>query len=209
MKYVDEFRRKEPAGAIAAMIRRAGGILRDAGRRVRIMEVCGSHTMAIARFGLRQFLPENVLLISGPGCPVCVTDPGYIDAAIALAARGAVISTFGDMLRVPGSTASLSDARAEGADVRVCYTPAHAIDLARDLPDRDVVFLAVGFETTAAPIVAMLDRAYRSGPRQPDAPCSAQAYSADPRRPGRRGRYRRGRVFVSRARFRHHRRAGV
>ncbi|MBF0181639.1 MAG: hydrogenase formation protein HypD [Magnetococcales bacterium] len=159
---------KDPALAGAARrltetIRRSGDRLARAGRTVRIMEVCGTHTMAIARSGVRQLLPEGVILTSGPGCPVCVTGPGYIDAALELAGRGVVIVTFGDLIRVPGSGWNLAEARARGADIRVCYSPMEALRLAQSLPEREVVFLAIGFETTAAPIAAMLDLTVRAG----------------------------------------------
>jgi len=114
------------------------------------MEVCGTHTQAIARWGLRELLPDHVRLVSGPGCPVCVTPGGYIDQAARLAMDGdAVVATFGDLLRVPGDTTSLEAARTAGGDVRVVYAPTEALALARKL-DREVVFLAIGFETTAA-----------------------------------------------------------
>ena len=117
--------------------------------RIAVMEVCGTHTVAAFRTGLRDLLPPTVRLISGPGCPVCVTAQGYIDAAIALAARpDIVIATFGDMLRVPGTQSSLERERANGADVRVVYSQTQALDLAKAMPDRQVVFLGVGFETT-------------------------------------------------------------
>jgi hydrogenase expression/formation protein HypD len=127
------------------------------------MEVCGTHTMAIARHGIRDVLPENVVLCSGPGCPVCVTDAGYVDAAIELAGRGVTIASFGDMLRVPGTERSLSEARAEGARVVVCYSPAEALALAREDGAVEVVFLAVGFETTVAPLAALLGTARAGG----------------------------------------------
>lgn len=117
------------------------------------MEVCGTHTTAIARSGLKQSLPENIELISGPGCPVCVTPTGEIDTAIELAGSGrAAIATFGDMLRVPGSHRTLESARTEGAEVTVIYSPHEALQMARNTTD-EVCFLAVGFETTA-PLMA-------------------------------------------------------
>jgi len=120
------------------------------GREVRLMEVCGTHTMAISRLGLRSVMPGNVKLRSGPGCPVCVTPQGYIDAACELAARPEVtICTYGDMVRVPGRTGSLEQQRARGARVKVVYSARDAVALAGRHPDRQVVFLAVGFETTA------------------------------------------------------------
>ncbi len=131
------------------------------GRPIRLMEVCGTHTMVAFRSGLRGLLPESVSLISGPGCPVCVTPAGYIDAAVELSRRPEVIvATFGDLLRVPGSTSSLEAERASGASVRVVYSPADALAMAREDTSRLVVFLAVGFETTA-PAVAVTLRAAR------------------------------------------------
>ena len=154
------FRDPDAARALGRRLAALGEAL--APRRVKLMEVCGSHTMAIARYALRDLLPPNVSLVSGPGCPVCVTDPGYVDAAIDLAARGVALATFGDMVRVPGSSATLLDARAAGATVRVCYSPAQALDWAAADPGRAWVILAVGFETTAAPLAALaLDIARR------------------------------------------------
>ena len=120
------------------------------GRPVRIMEVCGTHTVAIFRAGLRQILPAEVELVSGPGCPVCVTADDYIDAAIAYAGmEDVIITTFGDMLKVPGTHSSLAEAQAAGADVRIVYSPLDALGIAAENPAKQVVFLAVGFETTA------------------------------------------------------------
>lgn len=120
-----------------------------AGRPLRIMEVCGTHTHEIFRCGIRKILPPQIELISGPGCPVCVTPPGYIDSAIELALKhNALICTFGDLIRVPGSTMSLAAARSQGAQIRAVYTPLDAVEIARENPDTEVVFLAVGFETT-------------------------------------------------------------
>jgi len=136
MNYIDDFRDPDVAAQFVRMIADQGRTLADQGRRVHIMEVCGSHTMAIGRYGIRELLPENVELISGPGCPVCVTDPGYIDAAIALAGKGAILATFGDMIRVPGSESDLTQCRSSGGDVRVCYSPNAAIEIAQSHPDR-------------------------------------------------------------------------
>jgi hydrogenase expression/formation protein HypD len=123
-------------------------------RPVRLMEFCGGHTHAILRFGIPSLLPPTVQLRSGPGCPVCVTAAADLDRAIALAqVPDAILTTFGDMIRVPGSRASLAQAKAEGADVRVVYSPLDALRIARENPSRPVIFLGVGFETTA-PMVA-------------------------------------------------------
>ncbi len=119
------------------------------GPHIRIMEVCGTHTHDIFKLGIRSLLPANVELISGPGCPVCVTPVGYIDEAVMLALeKQAIICTFGDLIRVPGTKMSLADARRQGGDIRMVYSPMDALDLAKENPDREVVFLAVGFETT-------------------------------------------------------------
>lgn len=119
------------------------------GPKIRIMEVCGTHTHEIFRLGIRQILPPQVELISGPGCPVCVTPVGFIDEALYLALeKGAVICTFGDLLRVPGSTMNLADARSKGAKVQIVYSPLDAVSYAASHRDEQVVFLAVGFETT-------------------------------------------------------------
>jgi len=115
-----------------------------------LMEVCGGQTHAIVRFGIDKLLPKLVTLVHGPGCPVCVTPTEYIDKAVAIASqRNVVLCTFGDMLRVPGSNGSLQEAKSRGSDVRAVYSPLDAVHLAKAMPDRRVVFLAVGFETTA------------------------------------------------------------
>lgn len=125
-----------------------------------IMEVCGTHTVAIARSGLRSALPSNIKLISGPGCPVCVTANRDIDRMIAVTrVPGVGITTFGDMMRVPGSSTSLQQRKAEGAEVEVVYSPLDALSLARKNPDKQVVFVAVGFETTTPLVAATLKRA--------------------------------------------------
>jgi hydrogenase expression/formation protein HypD len=134
-------------------------------RNIQIMEICGTHTMTVARSGLRSLLPPSLRLVSGPGCPVCVTDQSYIDQAIrlALGACGAkpIVATYGDMVRVPGEAGCLAEARARGAEVEVVYSADQAVQLAADRPDRQVVFLAVGFETTAPGTVLAVQRARR------------------------------------------------
>jgi hydrogenase expression/formation protein HypD len=122
---------------------------------VRVVHVCGTHEQAIAEFGLRSVLPSGLTVAMGPGCPVCVTDSREVDEAVALAGAGRVVATYGDMLDVPGSNGSLADASAAGADVRVVYSAAEAVELAADL-DREVVFFGVGFETTAAPTASVI-----------------------------------------------------
>lgn len=163
MKYVDEYRNSEAASYLTKEINRHAVALAESGRNVNIMEVCGSHTMAISRFGIRELLPDNISLTSGPGCPVCVTDAGYIDASIELAEKGITIATFGDMINVPGSKKNLAKCRSEGCKIEVCYSPLSILDSARKNPDKEFVFLAIGFETTMAPIVCMLDSAVSEG----------------------------------------------
>jgi hydrogenase expression/formation protein HypD len=133
-------------------------------REIRLMEVCGTHTMAIFRHGIRTLLPETIRLLSGPGCPVCVTAQGDIDAFVQLARRPEVtVATFGDLMRVPGSGSSLKEESAAGADVRVVYSPLDAVTLARKRPDKTVVFLGVGFETTVPTIAAAVVTAQKLG----------------------------------------------
>ena len=134
------------------------------GRPLRIMEVCGTHTHEIFRLGIRSLLSKNIELISGPGCPVCVTPPGFIDSALELALNhNAVIATFGDLIRVPGSEMSLAEARAQGAVLKTVYSPLDAVDFAEKNPDREVVFLAVGFETTTPSACIAVKRAAAMG----------------------------------------------
>lgn len=144
MKYRDEYR--DPASARAF----AEAIARITTRSWKIMEVCGGQTHAIVRYGIDQLLPPQIELIHGPGCPVCVTPVDYIDKAIEIAGRpGTILCSFGDMLRVPGSAGDLLGAKSRGGDVRIVYSPLDAVAAARAAPDRQVVFFAVGFETTA------------------------------------------------------------
>lgn len=144
MKYVDEYRDARGADRLARAIRRLTT------RPHTLMEVCGGQTHAIVRFGIDTLLPPAIRLIHGPGCPVCVTPVELIDKAIAIAKRdGVTFCSFGDMLRVPGSTEDLFGAKAQGADVRIVYSPLDAVKLAAKHPAREVVFFAVGFETTA------------------------------------------------------------
>lgn len=121
---------------------------------LKLMEVCGTHTVEIFRHGIRDVIPKNITLLSGPGCPVCVTSVHDVDAAIAIAKnRGVIVTTFGDMMRVPGGTESMLEARSKGADIRVLYSPMDALTLAEQERDREVVFFATGFETTS-PLIA-------------------------------------------------------
>ena len=150
MKHVDEYRDPRKARALAARIAElAARIGRTPRHPLLIMEVCGGHTHSIFRYGIQQLLPESVQFVHGPGCPVCVLPMGRVDDCVALAERPEVIfTTFGDAMRVPGSKKSLLKAKAEGADVRMVYSPLDALQLARDNPEREVVFFGLGFETT-------------------------------------------------------------
>jgi hydrogenase expression/formation protein HypD len=161
MNYMDQFRDREVVRGLATRIRE---LVAGRERPLTFMEVCGTHTMAIYQYGLRSLLPPQVRLISGPGCPVCVTPNGYLDRAVALARLpGTTIATFGDMVRVPGSSSSLQEERARGADIRVVYSPLDAVALAARQPDRLVVFLGVGFETTAPAIAGSILAARERG----------------------------------------------
>ncbi len=157
MKYVDEFRDGKLARGLAAAIART--VLTT--RSYRLMEFCGGHTHAIARYGLRDLLPANVQMIHGPGCPVCVLPIGRIDQAIRLALdRGVILCAYGDTLRVPASGGlSLLKARAQSGDVRMIYSAADALKLARENPQREVVFFAIGFETTTPPTALVIQQA--------------------------------------------------
>ena len=146
------------------LVQKIGELAATTGRKLRFMEVCGTHTVAIFRAGLRQMLPETVELVSGPGCPVCVTPDDYMDKAIAYAQRDdVIIATFGDMLKVPGSKSSLNEAKTGGADIRIVYSPMDSIAIAKDNPDKKVIFLAVGFETTAPTAAATVLAAEQQG----------------------------------------------
>ncbi len=161
MKFQDEFRDRELVGNMAANIRCMAQRL---AQPVNFMEVCGTHTMSIYQYGIRSLLPDNVRLVSGPGCPVCVTPVGYVDKAVACTADPrTIVATFGDMMRVPGSRSSLMEERATGADVRIVYSPLDAVALARSNPERRVIFLGIGFETTAPTIAASILEATRLG----------------------------------------------
>ncbi len=128
------------------------------------MEVCGGHTITIFKYGIRKLLPSSIELISGPGCPVCVTSIDYIDRAIAISAiPHVIITTFGDMMRVPGSVSSLLKEKARGRDIRICYAPMDAMEIARQNPEKEVVFLGIGFETTAPGVASVMRRALEQG----------------------------------------------
>ncbi len=161
MKYIDEFRDGELAQKIAAALRSEA----DPGRRYHFMEFCGGHTHAISRYGVSDLLPANVRMIHGPGCPVCVLPIGRVDQAIRLALEhGVTLCTYGDCLRVPASDGlSLLKAKARGADIRMVYSSADAVTLAQKHPDKQVVFFAIGFETTTPPTAVAIRQAAALG----------------------------------------------
>ncbi|HET8951321.1 MAG TPA: hydrogenase formation protein HypD [Solirubrobacteraceae bacterium] len=162
MRYVDEYRSAQDAERLATEIAR----LAEPGRHYKLMEVCGGHTHTIYKHGIEDLLPPGIELVHGPGCPVCVIPMGRQDDAMAIAARPEVIfTTFGDMLRVPATRGSLLDAKARGADVRMVYSPLDALRIARENPNRDVVFFAIGFETTTPSTAITLLRARAEGIR--------------------------------------------
>lgn len=162
MRFVDEFRSPELIGKAGEEIRR----LADPRRHYRIMEVCGGHTHAIYRFGLKDLLPSNVELIHGPGCPVCVLPMGRIDDGLSLTThQDFIFAAFGDMMRVPGTHGSPLEHKARGMDVRIVYSPADALKLARSNPQKHVVFFAIGFETTAPSTALTILRAKAEGVR--------------------------------------------
>src|SRR5580704_4453202 len=160
MKFVDEFRDAAVITKASAEIRR----LADLGRQYRFMEVCGGHTHAIYRFGLKDLLPPNIELVHGPGCPVCVLPMGRIDDGLSIAEQpGVIFTAFGDMMRVPGTRGTPLEYKARGMDVRIIYSPSDALKLARNNPDKHVMFFAIGFETTAPSTALTLMRAKAEG----------------------------------------------
>jgi hydrogenase expression/formation protein HypD len=160
MRFVDEFRDAEKAHALAARI----VSLCEPGRQYKFMEVCGGHTHTIYKHGLEDYLPENIQLVHGPGCPVCVIPMGRVDDTIHIAEQDDVIMTsFGDMMRVPGGRGSFLDSKAAGTDIRMVYSPLDSLKIARQNPDKRVVFMAIGFETTAPSTAMTLLRAKQEG----------------------------------------------
>ena len=156
MKYVAEYRDPDLGKKLLKRIRQRSK------KPVRFMEFCGGHTVAIFKHGLRQLLPSNIEMLSGPGCPVCVTSTRDLDTSIALGKEpGVIITSFGDMVRVPGSRSSLQKAKAEGADVRIVYSAQDAVALAKETPDKKIIFIGIGFETTAPTIAASVLQAAR------------------------------------------------
>ena len=150
MKYSSEYRDPQLAKALVEAI---AADVADYPGTMTLMEVCGTHTMSIYQHGIRALLPEQIRLVSGPGCPVCVTPIGFVDRAVAYARQpGTIIATFGDMIRVPGSSSSLLHEKAAGATVQIVYSPLDAVKLAQKHPVKNIIFLGVGFETTAPTI---------------------------------------------------------
>ncbi len=182
IKHASEYRDPELARHLAEQINQT------CTRTIRLMEVCGTHTMAIFRHGIRSLLPQQIELISGPGCPVCVTSQGDIDAFVELARQpGTIVTTFGDLMRVPGSGSSLQREKARGADVRVVYSTMDAVAIARENPGHQVVFLGVGFETTAPTIAAAVLYAWQQKivnfsvyPAHKIVPPALEALASDP-----------------------------
>jgi hydrogenase expression/formation protein HypD len=162
VRYVDEFRDAAKARALSAKIVE----LAEPGREYKFMEVCGGHTHTIYKHGLEDYLPENVTLVHGPGCPVCVIPMGRVDDAIHIARQpGVLMTSFGDMMRVPGSNGSFFDSNAQDTNIRMVYSPLDALKVAREHPQQRVVFMAIGFETTAPSTAVTLIRAKAEGLR--------------------------------------------
>jgi len=158
MRFVDEYRDAELGKRLIERIHRRST------KPIRLMEFCGGHTVTIFKHGIRQLLPPNIEMLSGPGCPVCVTANADLDKAIALARlRDVIVTTFGDMLRVPGSYSSLQEIKAEGSDIRIVYSTQDALEIARCNPSKSIVFLGIGFETTAPTIAASILEAEQEG----------------------------------------------
>ena len=151
MKYVEEYRDPELGKKLLERIHQRSH------KHIKLMEFCGGHTVAIFKHGLRQLLPANIEMLSSPGCPVCVTASNDLDKAIALSKiPNVIITSFGDMVRVPGSRSSLQQAKAEGADVRIVYSTQDALAIARDNADKSIIFIGIGFETTAPTVAASI-----------------------------------------------------
>ena len=160
MRFVDEYRDPDLARALSAQI----AALTEPGRHYKLMEVCGGHTHAIYRYGVHDLLPDTIELVHGPGCPVCVIPMGRVDDGIAIAEQpGVILTCFGDMMRVPGGRGSFLEANARGTDIRMVYSPLDALRIARENPDRQVVFYAIGFETTAPSTALTVLRAEQEG----------------------------------------------
>lgn len=158
MKYIDEYRDKKLVLELIKQIKKAST------KKITLMEVCGGHTMSIQKFGIPSLLPENIKLVSGPGCPVCVSSRKYIDQSVAYARLSdVIITTYGDLIRIPGSTSSLDVEKAKGADVRIVYSVLDALKIAESNPDKKIVFLGIGFETTAPSSAVGVLNAHKAG----------------------------------------------
>jgi hydrogenase expression/formation protein HypD len=156
MKYMDEFRNRDLVNTLVK------AIAQKSKKRIRIMEVCGGHTLAIRKYGIQHLLPSNIELLSGPGCPVCVTNRTDIDRAVAMSRiPGVIITTYGDLIRVPGSSSSLNQEKALGADIRIVYSTMDALEIAKNNPHKKVIFLGIGFETTTPSSAVALTEAKR------------------------------------------------
>jgi len=165
MKFVDEFRDTEKAQSLTKAIHKIADRLAESQQRpLQIMEFCGGHTHTIFRYGIEQMLPANIEMVHGPGCPVCVLPMGRVDDCVALAEMpNTIFTTFGDAMRVPGSKKSLLQAKADGADIRMTYSPMDALNLARKNPDKEVIFFGLGFETTMPSSALTILQAEREG----------------------------------------------
>jgi hydrogenase expression/formation protein HypD len=156
MRYISEFRDKKIVQKLSSEIKKVSR------KKIKLMEVCGGHTMAIQKFGIESFLPSNIELLSGPGCPVCVTSKKFIDEAIAYSKlKDVIITTFGDLIRVPGSNSTLAKEKSIGADIRIVFSSLKALDIAIQNPSKKIIFLGIGFETTAPTSAATLIEAKR------------------------------------------------
>jgi hydrogenase expression/formation protein HypD len=154
MKYVDEYRKKDLILSVAEKLKTISG------KEIVLMEVCGGHTMAIHRFGLTTLIPSNIHLISGPGCPVCVSSQHFIDLAMAYSKLpDVIITTYGDLIRVPGTSTSLEKERAAGSDIRIIYSVLESLEIAKKYPEKNIIFLGIGFETTAPATAAAIIQA--------------------------------------------------
>lgn len=158
MKYIDEYRDRELVLKLIDQIKKAST------KPITLMEVCGGHTMSIQKFGIPSLLPENIKLVSGPGCPVCVSSRKYIDKSVAYAKLpDVIITTYGDLIRIPGSSSTLDEEKAKGADVRIVYSVLDALKIAQDNPEKKIIFLGIGFETTAPSSAVGVLNAYKQG----------------------------------------------
>ncbi len=158
MKYIDEYRDRELVLKLIEQIKKASS------KPITLMEVCGGHTMSIQKFGIPSLLPKNIKLVSGPGCPVCVSSRKYIDQSVAYAKLpDVIIATYGDLIRIPGSSSTLDEEKAKGADVRIVYSVLDALKIAQDYPEKRIVFLGIGFETTAPSSAVGVLNAHKQG----------------------------------------------